>query len=225
MQQAKDLLQKEKDPEMRELAKLELEELEPKRDALEAEIKEMLMPKDPNDYKNCILEIRAGTGGDEAAIFAGDLWRMYQRFCDRIGLKMSVLDVTEGTAGGYKEVISSVEGDGAFGIFKYESGVHRVQRVPETETQGRVHTSAASVVVLPEAEDVDVEINPADIEVITSRSGGDESADDAQADRYCNYMSGRALAAWQPCTRDGDAPCQALRIRIREKECGHHGIA
>ncbi len=172
MQHAKELLQKEKDPEMRELAKQELEELEPKRDALEAEIKEMLMPKDPNDYKNCILEIRAGTGGDEAAIFAGDLWRMYQRFCDRIGLKLSVLDVTEGTAGGYKEVISSVEGDGAFGIFKYESGVHRVQRVPDTETQGRVHTSAASVVVLPEAEDVDVEINPADIEVITSRSGG-----------------------------------------------------
>lgn len=169
---AKDLLAKEKDPEMRELAKQEIEELEPKVDALEAEIKELLMPKDPNDYKNCILEIRAGTGGDEAAIFAGDLWRMYQRYCDRVGLKMSVLDVTEGTAGGYKEVISSVEGDGAYGIFKYESGVHRVQRVPETETQGRVHTSAASVVVLPEAEDVDVEINPADIEVITSRSGG-----------------------------------------------------
>jgi peptide chain release factor 1 len=172
MQHAKDLLQKEKDPEMRELAKLELEELEPKRDSLEAEIKEMLMPKDPNDYKNCILEIRAGTGGDEAAIFAGDLWRMYQRFCDRRGLKMIPLDITEGTAGGYKEVISSIEGEGAYGIFKYESGVHRVQRVPETETQGRVHTSAASIVVLPEAEDVDVEINPADIEVITSRSGG-----------------------------------------------------
>jgi peptide chain release factor 1 len=172
VEHAKEILQKEKDPEMRELAKMELEELAPKNEALEAEIKEMLMPKDPNDDKNCILEIRAGTGGDEAAIFAGDLWRMYQRFCDRRGLKMSVLDITEGTAGGYKEVISSVEGEGAYGIFKYESGVHRVQRVPETETQGRVHTSAASVVVLPEAEEVDVEINPADIEVITSRSGG-----------------------------------------------------
>lgn len=169
---AKDLLAKEKDPEMRELAKLEIEELEPRVELLQGEIKELLMPKDPNDDKNCILEIRAGTGGDEAAIFAGDLWRMYQRYCDRVGLKMQVLDVTEGTAGGYKEVISSVEGDGAFGIFKYESGVHRVQRVPDTETQGRVHTSAASVIVLPEAEDVDVEINPADIEVITSRSGG-----------------------------------------------------
>lgn len=172
VEHAKEILQKEKDPEMRELAKMELEELAPKNEALEAEIKEMLMPKDPNDDKNCILEIRAGTGGDEAAIFAGDLWRMYLRFCDRRGLKMSVLDITEGTAGGYKEVISSVEGEGAYGIFKYESGVHRVQRVPETETQGRVHTSAASVVVLPEAEEVDVEINPADIEVITSRSGG-----------------------------------------------------
>jgi peptide chain release factor 1 len=169
---AKEILQKEKDAEFREMAKMEIEELEPKCEALEAEIKELLMPKDPNDYKNCILEIRAGTGGDEAAIFAGDLWRMYQRFCERRGFKMSVLDITEGTAGGYKEVISSIEGDGAYGIFKYESGVHRVQRVPETETQGRVHTSAASIVVLPEAEDVDVEINPADIEVITSRSGG-----------------------------------------------------
>ncbi|MFM7858118.1 MAG: peptide chain release factor 1 [Flammeovirgaceae bacterium] len=169
---AKDLLAKEKDPEMRELAKLEIEELEPKAQSLESEIKELLMPKDPNDNKNCILEIRAGTGGDEAAIFAGDLWRMYQRYCDKRGFKMSVLDVTEGTAGGYKEVISSVEGDGAFGIFKYESGVPRVQRVPDTETQGRVHTSAASVVVLPEAEEVDVEINPADIEVQTARSSG-----------------------------------------------------
>jgi peptide chain release factor 1 len=172
IQHAKEVLQKEKDAELRELAKMEIDELEPKRDAVENEIKELLMPKDPNDEKNAILEIRAGTGGDEAAIFAGDLWRMYQRFCDRRGLKMTVLDITEGTAGGYKEVISSIEGEGAYGIFKYESGVHRVQRVPETETQGRVHTSAASIVVLPEAEDVDVEINPADIEVITSRSGG-----------------------------------------------------
>ncbi len=172
LKHAKEVLQKEKDPDMRELAKMELEDLEPKKNALEEEIKELLMPKDPNDYKNCILEIRAGTGGDEAAIFAGDLWRMYQRFCDRRGFKMSALDITEGTAGGYKEVISSIEGEGAYGIFKYESGVHRVQRVPDTETQGRVHTSAASVVVLPEAEEVDVEINPADIEVQTARSSG-----------------------------------------------------
>jgi peptide chain release factor 1 len=120
-----------------------------------------------------LLEIRAGTGGDEAAIFAGDLWRMYQRFCDKRGLKMAVLDVTEGTSGGYKEVISSISGDGAYGLLKFESGVHRVQRVPATETQGRVHTSAASVVALPEVEDVEeVVINPADIEVQTARSSG-----------------------------------------------------
>lgn len=169
---AKEVLQKEKDAEMRELAKMEIDELEPKREAFEEEIKELLMPKDPNDEKNAVLEIRAGTGGDEAAIFAGDLWRMYQRFCERKGYKFLVVDVTEGTAGGYKEVITSVEGEGAYGLLKYESGVHRVQRVPETEQQGRVHTSAASVVVLPEAEEVDVEINPADIEVQTARSSG-----------------------------------------------------
>jgi peptide chain release factor 1 len=169
---AKDVLQKEKDAELRELAKMEIDELEPKRDVLENEIKELLMPKDPNDEKNAILEIRAGTGGDEAAIFAGDLWRMYQRFCERRGYKFLVMDVTEGTAGGYKEVITSVEGEGAYGLLKYESGVHRVQRVPATEQQGRVHTSAASVVVLPEAEEVDVEINPADLEFQTARSSG-----------------------------------------------------
>lgn len=169
---AKEVLQKEKDAELRELAKMEIDELEPKRDKLEEEIKELLMPRDPNDDKNAVLEIRAGTGGDEAAIFAGDLWRMYQRFCERRGYKFLVVDVTEGTAGGYKEVITSVEGEGAYGLLKYESGVHRVQRVPETEQQGRVHTSAASVVVLPEAEEVDVELNPADLEFQTARSSG-----------------------------------------------------
>lgn len=172
IQHAKDVLEGEKDAELRELAKMELDELVPRRDKLEEELKELLMPKDPNDDKNCVLEIRAGTGGDEAALFAGDLWRMYQRFCDRRGLRMAVIDVTEGTAGGYKEVICSVEGEGVYGIFKYESGVHRVQRVPTTEQQGRVHTSAASVVVLPEAEEVDVEINPADLEFQTARSSG-----------------------------------------------------
>ncbi|SKC74471.1 peptide chain release factor 1 [Ohtaekwangia koreensis] len=173
LQQAKEVLEKEKDPELRELAKMEIDELTPKIEVLDGQLKELLIPKDPNDDKNVLLEIRAGTGGDEAAIFAGDLWRMYQRFCDKRGLKMSVLDVTEGTAGGYKEVISSVSGEGAYGLFKFESGVHRVQRVPATEQQGRVHTSAASVVALPEVEDVEeVVINPADIEVQTARSSG-----------------------------------------------------
>jgi peptide chain release factor 1 len=172
-QQAKEVLEKEKDEELRELAKLELDELEPKIESFLGDLKEMLIPKDPNDDKNVILEIRAGTGGDEAAIFAGDLFRMYQRFCDRRGLKLSIVDSTEGTAGGFKEIISSVSGEGAYGLLKFESGVHRVQRVPNTETQGRVHTSAASVAVLPEVDEVgDIEINPADIEVQTSRSGG-----------------------------------------------------
>lgn len=173
LKQAKDVLAKEKDEEMRELAKLEIDELEPRVEQFDEELKQLLIPKDPNDDKNVLLEIRAGTGGDEAAIFAGDLWRMYQRFCDRRGLKMTVLDVTEGTAGGYKEVISSVSGDGAYGLLKFESGVHRVQRVPATEQQGRVHTSAASVVALPEVDEVgEVEINPADIEIQTARSSG-----------------------------------------------------
>src|SRR5690606_13754312 len=170
--QAREVLEKEKDPEMRELAKAELDELDPQREELTRRLKEMLVPKDPNDDKGALLEIRAGTGGDEAAIFAGDLFRMYQRFCDHHGLKLTVLDLTEGTAGGYKEIISSVEGDGAYGLLKFESGVHRVQRVPATEQQGRVHTSAATVAVLPEAEDVDIEINPADLEFQTARSSG-----------------------------------------------------
>lgn len=170
--QAKEVLEKEKDPEMRELAKAELDELEPQADELKNSLKEMLVPKDPNDDKSALLEIRAGTGGDEAAIFAGDLFRMYQRFCDQHGLKLSVVDITEGTAGGYKEIISSVEGEGAYGLLKFESGVHRVQRVPATEQQGRVHTSAATVAVLPEVEDVDIELNPADLEFQTARSSG-----------------------------------------------------
>lgn len=171
-QQAKEVLEKEKDQDLRAMAKEELDELAPKIELFEGELKEMLIPKDPNDDKNIILEIRGGTGGDEAALFAGDLFRMYQRFCDRRGLKLTVLDSSEGTAGGFKEIVSSVQGEGSYALFKFESGVHRVQRVPDTETQGRVHTSAASVAVLPEVEDVSIEINPADIEVQTSRSGG-----------------------------------------------------
>ncbi|HEY9489683.1 MAG TPA: peptide chain release factor 1 [Chryseosolibacter sp.] len=172
LSQAKDILDKEKDPEMRDYAKSEIDQLEAKIEKLDDDLKQLLIPKDPNDDKNVLVEIRAGTGGDEAAIFAGDLWRMYQRFCERKGLKMTVVDVTEGTAGGYKEVISSVTGEGAYGLLKFESGIHRVQRVPETEQMGRVHTSAASVVVLPEVEDVEIDINPADLEVQTARSSG-----------------------------------------------------
>lgn len=166
------MLATEKDDEMREMAKMDLDELLEKKDELEEKIRLMLIPKDPEDEKNAMLEIRGGTGGDEAAIFAGDLYRMYTRFCEKKGWKVEVIDVTEGTAGGYKEVILKVSGEDVYGQLKYESGVHRVQRVPDTETQGRVHTSAASVAVLPEAEEVDVYLNPADIDLQTSRSGG-----------------------------------------------------
>lgn len=172
LENARDILKTEKDPEMRQMAQGELESLELEKKALEEEVRLMLIPKDPEDEKNCIMEIRGGTGGDEASIFAGDLYRMYTRYCDEKGWKTELIDFTEGTAGGYKEIIFEVNGDGPYGILKFESGVHRVQRVPATETQGRVHTSAATVAVLPEAEEVDVEINPADVELHTSRSGG-----------------------------------------------------
>ncbi len=169
---AKEMLSTEKDEDFRDMAKSELAALEPRQGSLEAVLKEMLIPKDPMDSRNVILEVRGGTGGDEAAIFAGDLFRMYQRYAETMGWKLEVLDFTEGTSGGYKEVSASVQGDDVYGKLKFESGVHRVQRVPATETQGRVHTSAATIVVLPEAEEVDVDINPADIELQTSRSGG-----------------------------------------------------
>lgn len=169
---ARNVIATEKDSDFIDMAKAELLELEPKQLQLEEEIKNLLVPKDPEDARNAVLEIRAGTGGDEAAIFAGDLWRMYTRYCETHGFKVEVVDVSEGTQGGYKEVVMNIIGEDAYGTLKYESGVHRVQRVPETEQQGRVHTSAATVVVMPEADEVDVVINPADIEITTARSGG-----------------------------------------------------
>jgi peptide chain release factor 1 len=168
----KDIIANEKDDEMKEMAKMDMEELVPKKERMEEEIRQMLIPKDPEDAKRCVIEIRAGTGGDEASIFAGDLYRMYTRFCDRKGLKYEIVDYNEGTAGGYKEVIIKVISDNSYGILKFEAGVHRVQRVPLTETMGRVHTSAATVLVMPEADEVDVVLNPGDIEMQTSRSGG-----------------------------------------------------
>ena len=169
---AEELLDSAGDPEMRELARAELEELEPRREALEESIRFLLIPTDPDDTKDCIVEIRAGTGGEEAALFAADLWRLYTRYSEMKGWKTEVIDFSESEKGGYKEIIFELSGEGAFGSMKFESGVHRVQRVPETETQGRIHTSAATVAILPQAEDVDVEINPADIEMDTFRAGG-----------------------------------------------------
>ena len=168
----KQILSLEKDDELKDMAKMELDELIPQKEELEEKIRLMLIPKDPQDAKNAVVEIRGGTGGDEAALFAGDLYRMYSRYFEKKGWKVEVVDVTEGTAGGYKEVILNVSGEDVYGHMKYESGVHRVQRVPDTETQGRVHTSAASVAVLPEAEEVDFYLNPADVDLQTSRSGG-----------------------------------------------------
>lgn len=169
---SKEMIEKETDPEMKEMAKMELDELIPRRTELEEEVKVLLIPKDPEDDRNAMFEVRSGTGGDEASIFAGDLYRMYTRFFDMQGWHYEVLHVTEGTMGGYKEVILKVQGEEVYGTLKFEAGVHRVQRVPETETQGRVHTSAATVAVLPEVEEVDVNLNPADIDFHTSRSGG-----------------------------------------------------
>jgi peptide chain release factor 1 len=168
----KELLGTEKDEEMREMAKIELDELITKVPEMEEEIKLLLIPVDPEDEKNAVLEIRAGTGGDEASIFAGDLFRMYSKYFENRGWKFEVNNYSEGTAGGYKEIVLSVTGDGVYGIMKYESGVHRVQRVPQTETQGRIHTSAASIVVLPEADEVDVEIKTEDVRKDTYCSSG-----------------------------------------------------
>ena len=168
----KELLETEKDPEMRELAKEELDELQYQVEPMENNIRLMLVPKDMGDDKDAILEIRAGTGGDEASLFAGDLLKMYKRYCENRGWKTEIMSENPGTSGGYKEVVMSVEGDGVYGVLKYESGVHRVQRVPETESQGRVHTSAATVAVLPEADEVDVDIKLSDIRRDVFRSSG-----------------------------------------------------
>lgn len=172
IESAKQVLENEKDEEFRSLAKMELDELLPQKENIEEEIRVLLIPKDPQDAKNAILEIRAGTGGDEASIFAGDLLRMYLKYAEKKGWKTNILSESEGTVGGYKEVIVEVEGEDVYGTLKFESGVHRVQRVPDTEASGRVHTSAATVAVLPEADEVDFELKESDVKMETARSGG-----------------------------------------------------
>jgi peptide chain release factor 1 len=168
----KEVLETESDEELRSMAKTDLVEAEAQKEQLEEEIRQLLIPKDPQDEKNAVMEIRAGTGGDEASIFAGDLYRMYLKYCEARGWQVSVVDENEGSAGGYKEVILEVVGEDVYGVLKYESGVHRVQRVPATEASGRVHTSAATVAVMPEAEEIDFELKESDLKMETARSGG-----------------------------------------------------
>jgi peptide chain release factor 1 len=170
--EAEEIIKENIDPEMTEMARLQLEEAKERLPQLEEEIKFLLIPKDPEDSKNAVMEIRAGTGGDEASIFAGDLYRMYSKYCQDKGWSVSVMDMNEGTSGGFKEIILEINGEDVYGTLKFEAGVHRVQRVPQTETQGRVHTSAATVIVLPEAEEFDVELNMEDVKIIRTTSTG-----------------------------------------------------
>ena len=170
--EAEEIIKDGSDEEMTEMARLQLEEAKERLPQLEEEIKFLLIPKDPEDSKNAVMEIRAGTGGDEASIFAGDLYRMYNKYCQDRGWSVSVMDMNEGTSGGFKEIILEINGEDVYGTLKFEAGVHRVQRVPQTETQGRVHTSAATVIVLPEAEEFDVELNMEDVKIIRTTSTG-----------------------------------------------------